>query len=625
MKRHFAVGHAALAFLLSCGNPSKGPLTPDLPTFAGVDPERARVSVQGKRTEPFVIDWKSEQRADLEIAVREGPAIVRFDAQSLELLPDCHATGSYTYNGVDPKKEEKIWRSRAELAMNLPVGWATMEGHLKEDGQVRVAIFVVGKHRLSGEVRRDQLAGRCTGATHVVRRMTVGAFRFVAGATRSAGGSVGAFGAGVSGGGEGEAGSMTSDGDFTACDGANPDSGAAPAKCRAVLQIQLEPLDGGPPVVAAPPTAGAPPPDERPDCGEGLRWDGSACVEVSRVKAEEEAARAKGQASGDAATTTSTGFECDPKNVSECQEQCLHRNMASCTHLGWSLVAGSNGAAKDEQKALALWDVACSQKEARGCAALNIYWTERGDYRKALVYGAAGCHRGDAGSCTNVAVQAFFGRGTSEDRPAALKLWARACGMGDANACNNAGVMLLHGMGGVPKSVDGARKLFERACVSPGREGCANLGTLYELGLGVGADADKALKLYLQGCEHNGAVACVSAGLVLEEKSNKPERLGAAQKFYEQACALPPGGGCLTDAELRQNFPGAWSDEGFDRRSCEGADQNALACYNAGIGAERGYAGQVDTGKAAEYLKKACDAKLQKACRSPRPGAPRKM
>jgi uncharacterized protein len=603
-----------------CGT-GVGPVgTPELPDFQDVDPATARLNVDKKRTEPFVFGLSEMDRTAMETAFKHGAAIVRFDKEGFEILTDCRATGAYDYNGVSPKEKLTVFRSKAELYANLPVGAASLEGELRSEGQVRLQIFVVGQHSLAGEVKREQLTGSCSGATHVVRRATIGAFKRIRAASRSGGASVSGFGASASGSGAGDAFEGATDGDYQSCNGADPDAPKAPARCRSVIQLVLIPLDGEnktPVIVAGGP--GAPKVEERPECADGMVWDGSACVVAARVEAEQRAARDAGKPAESVAS-----YECDPQKVQECVTQCKAGNMGSCVTLGYHLLQG-NQVPKDEARALKLWEQVCKRNEGKGCGALNVHFAAKQDWRRALVYGAAGCKAGDAGSCTNLGVQAFLGQGVPKSNEKALGLWLRACKLRDQTACSNAGVMVLHGLGGATKDPGKARLLFERACTDATKEGCANLAETFELGLGGGKDLARALKLYIERCEAGEPSACIGAGQLIEASTQNPDSLRKALGFYDRGCQAQAGGTCMSEAELRPSYGSLLSDEGYDRRTCEGASSVALACYNAGVATERGFSGSIDTSKASGYLKQACDAGLKKACRAPKPGNPRRM
>jgi hypothetical protein len=608
-----AIGVRAALLLLgaACGR-AGGPLPPpDAPQLVDeADPVRARVTIAKRASAPMTVDWQPESRTDLEVIKRQGPAVVRFDPRSFELLPDCHGEGAYSYVGVTPKEQNITLRSKAELHTNLPFGAVALEGTLSKAGALSVMMRMVGKEVLDRPaVRRDELRGRCAGATHYVQSMTLGAFRFAAGAAGGGGLGATAFGAGARGEASSSRDTLQTDGDFASCEGADPAAARAPARCGAVLRIEIVPLDveGGAPAAGAGAAA----------CGEGTRWNGEACVTLAHLRAEAAsapAARADAEPAGRGA-----GFECDPREAGECVEQCRLGNLASCTAVGHHLRAGASGLPPDEARADRLWAAACKRGHAPACTALAGAFAARRQWAEALALGRAACQGGDPAGCNAVAVQSFFGRGTREDRAGAYALWARACALRDYASCSNAGVVVRHGMGGVARDVARARRLFALACSSPAKAGCTNLGELEELGVGGPADPAAAMRLYLEGCERGQAGGCVLAGLLAEERGRQRPK---ALALFERGCDVgDDGGGCLSEAEMRGYYAGVYGDESMHRRSCDGASQAALACYNAGLGHERGYrSGAADLGRAGAFLRKACDAGLQKACRSPRPG-----
>lgn len=604
----------------ACGGHGAGPLPPpDLaPLVDDTDPERARVTIAKRPSAPMTVDWQPESRTDLEVIKRQGPAVVRFDPKRFELLPGCHGEGAYSYVGVTPKEQNITLRSKAELHTNLPFGAVALEGALSKAGALSVMMRMVGKEVLDRPtVRRDQLKGRCEGATHYVQALTLGAFRFAAGASDRAGIGVEAFGRGVKGDADSSHGMLQTDGDFASCESADPGAPRAPARCGAVLRIEIVPLDFADESAAAPGTPARV--SAAPECGEGTRWNGEACVTLAHLRADAAAAPPAAPGASEGASERAVGFECNPREPRECVEQCKLGNLASCTVVGHYLRAGAGDMPKDEARADKLWAVSCKKGHAPACTALSGALQARHRWAEALTLGRAGCAGGDPAGCNAVAVQSFFGRGTTEDRSKAYALWARACSLRDWMSCSNAGVVIRHGMGGVPKDVARARKLFELACSSPDKAGCVNLAELDELGVAGPGDVPAAMRRYLEACERREASGCVLAGLLAEERGRQRDK---ALTLFERGCDVEEdGGGCLSEAEMRSFYAGAYSEESMHRRSCDGASQSALACYNAGVGHERGYRGAADLARARTFLKKACDAGLQKACRQPLAGA----
>ena len=115
-------------------------------------------------------------------------------------------------------------------------------------------------------------------------------------------------------------------------------------------------------------------------------------------------------------------------------------------------------------------------------------------------------------------------------------------------------------------------------------------------------------------------MGCTSAGLLIEEKSNRPDHLRKALALHEKGCGLPDTGGCLTRQELESKLPGRYSPDGYDRRACDGGNQQSLACYNAGVANERGVGGSLNLSRAHEQLQKACKLGMKKACRDAKAG-----
>lgn len=562
---------------------------------------------------PLIVDWQPEYRADLEVAIKRGLAVVRFDQNTFELLPRCHAKADYNYVGVTPKEQHITLRSHAELQANLPFGAVQLGGKLGKEGALVVALRMVGKEVLDlPSVNRAQLQGDCATATHYISALTLGAFKFAATANAEAAAKVDVFGRGASGEAAGSTEMLQSDGNFTSCDSANPDAANPPSHCGAVLRIQIVPLDAAETIAMAAP----------PQCGEGLRWNGQMCVTEKRAEAEShDASNAPANTSSDGAFAGASprGYVCDTQKPAECVAQCRIGNHASCNALGYFLKTGAGGMPQDTRRAAALWGVSCEAGYGEACTSLAGLLEEQRLFDHAAKIATKGCLAGDPHACNEIAVLAFYGRGVPKNRPAAFNLWMRGCKLRDWTSCNNAGVMIMHGMDGAPRDAVGARKLFASACAAPGKDGCSNLASCFEHGLGGEQDTARAVQLNVEACEAGQASACAAAGLLIEAGGGASDKRRALA-LYEQGCGMSVGGGCLSAQELRQYFPGAYTDEGYDRRACEEGDQRALACYNAAIASERGYSGSVDVAKAQEYLDVACKSGgMKKACRAARP------
>ena len=596
--------------LAACGAPQSAadlvtPAAPPPPTVVDdTDPDRVRVTAARNAFAPLVVDWQPENRLDLEVASRRGPAVVRFDRKVFELLPRCTAgEGAYAFVGVTPKRQRIRLRSRAELHANVPLAAFSLEAMISQGKSLDVDLRMIGKRVLDRPVvRRDELQGACEGATHFVTALTVGAFAFSAGSRADRGGGVGALGVGTSAKGSAARETLQQDGDVKACAAASPNAAEPPSNCAAIVRVEMAPIDASLDLQASPPT-----------CGEGLRWDGVACVSARLMEAE----RAR-EGEGNRITQEGDvpkGYVCDPAQVSECEAQCAVGNAESCAEAARFVEVGGAGRARDTEKAERAYRQACEGGALKGCSYLAGLLEGARRFDDAHVFAERACSGGVPSGCTTLGVLHYFGRGTPADRARAHVLWERACSLRDYLACSNAGAILMGGHGGVARDLKRAQGLFRLACEATDVAGCANLGLLAETGAsGDAPDRASAQQLYEKSCRRGEAVGCVLGALGLEKASHNPAAIARALSIYERACDFPPGGGCATTAELRDALPGRFDAEGYDRRACDGGDGRSLACYNSAIAYERGAAGTPDLAKARDRFAKACEGGMAKAC-----------
>jgi len=166
------------------------------------------------------------------------------------------------------------------LYANIPVYAAKFEATLRSAGELTVAMSMVGRYEASRTaVRRTDLAGECSRATHVITSLTAGAFEFYAGAEDGKSGGVGVLGVGAGAKSSHEHTTLNRAGKPEACDRASVRDSEPPDGCGALLRVEVAPIEGAPPVVAAVPpsparTVGA------ATCPPGSSWDGTRCVQV---------------------------------------------------------------------------------------------------------------------------------------------------------------------------------------------------------------------------------------------------------------------------------------------------------------------------------------------------------
>src|SRR5262245_25107738 len=123
----------ALAALVvaGCGGPGTA-VRPDQPNAADATGRLTIKAVDGPAT-PLIVDWKAEQRADLEEVIHDGVAIVAWKDDGLHLLKRCRLKGEYGYLPIQVKKDVVRLESAEDVAANLPLGGIGIAG--KMDGK----------------------------------------------------------------------------------------------------------------------------------------------------------------------------------------------------------------------------------------------------------------------------------------------------------------------------------------------------------------------------------------------------------------------------------------------------------------------------------------------------------
>jgi hypothetical protein len=287
---------APLALLLgsiSCFSRAAGELaTP--PEYRPANQAKCTIAQSHKR--PLVIEWPAADRAALDAQSKKGLVVVRYSGCTMELLPGCRAPGAYGYFPTTRKLQTETIKTEEDLYAKLPVGAVGLEGKLHSAGSLDVEMSVVGTYESShpGAGRAD-LQGDCTGATHVLTSLTVGAFEFYAGGAASVGAALNAPGVGVSGSGAAKRERLAQDGVGESCAQGNPQDTQPPPGCGALLRVETVPIvDGSFNAIVHP-------------CPPGSSWDGSQCVRVTL-----------GQEIACPAGMVWTGSNCAPTVVTSC-------------------------------------------------------------------------------------------------------------------------------------------------------------------------------------------------------------------------------------------------------------------------------------------------------------------
>ncbi len=451
----------------SCGGGTPADLLrPKDPSAAAALGDGAACHQVEKYGEPLVVDWKPDQRGDLEEVMHDGVAVVAYSCTGIKLLKQCHLDGAYGYLGMTKREQVVRLQSADELQANLPLSGLKIAGdiggELSRGTTLDIALVTVGKRRTTWKTpSRDDLKGDCDGATHVVRGASVGAFAIATGTRAEAKTSVQIFGAGAGAGSSSARDVNDKEGDPTACAGASPDATSAPAQCGAAVRIELVALGDA---TKAPPKAAAGAPAAGDDKVHALEVEAEPCP--------------KGLVLIEGKCTTPTedkAHQCEPGDQPDCQKQCDRGHAASCGALG------------------------------------AIFQDRTREYGKALAALKKGCDGGDVRSCVNLGGMTFDGVGTKADPVAAAPLFQSGCDGGDAIGCARLGLSYRSGTG-VTKDDARAAGLLRKGCDGGNPRACGELGSMMREGAGVAKDDAAATKLLARGCDGGDARSCVLAG-----------------------------------------------------------------------------------------------------------------
>ena len=211
--------------------------------------------------------------------------------------------------------------------------------------------------------------------------------------------------------------------------------------------------------------------------------------------------------------------------------------------------------------------------------------------------------QGDAVAQYNLGVRYEDGQGVPKDLEKAAELYQKAANQGHAGAQFNLGLLYAHGQG-VPKDFGKAAELFQKAA-NQGHAGAQNnLGLLYEHGEGVTKDLGKAVELYQKAADQGNSVAKNhladaqnNLGALYEDGHGVPKDLGKAAELYQKAANQGNQTAIANLNRLSKPVEPKLSDQG-----------DAAAQFNLGVQYEHGQGVPQDFGKAVELFQKAADS-----------------
>jgi TPR repeat protein len=505
---------AALICMTGCGPGSVAQaVRPDAPTAADAlgEASAAECLQVADSARPLVVDWKPDRRGDLEIAMKEGLAVVAYDCKKLELLTDCHAEGSYGFKGFILKQQVIRLQDADEIRLNLPslgaVIAAKIEGELSRGSSLDLATILVGK-RMSTRmnVAKTEIAGRCDGATHFVRGANIGAFVMQTGTNASVSSAVELFGIGTGGNSESSRLERVIDGSVESCKQSQSDAGEPPSNCGALVRLHLVGLSQD---ATATKVAKAPAVEEDKDeCPQGLVQSGGKCTKPAAAKTH----------------------VCKKGDQAGCSAQCEAGEARSCARL--AAIHKSVPA-----KASPLYEKACNAGHAGACSNLGLLYSKAKRDGEAAAAFAKACELGGAVGCFNLGTMHMLGRGVAKDAAKGVALFRQACDGGNAFGCVNLGIAYDDGVG-VGEDPTRALGLFRRACEGDEPKACNNVGFMYAKGRGTSKDQDKAAKSYDKGCRLGSARSCYYLGKRHADGSGVAKDEARAKSLFDKACAM---------------------------------------------------------------------------------------
>lgn len=575
--------------ITACGGPGAvgNAARPEAPTGSEALDEKPAGECKGvgEYAEPLIVDWKSQERLDLELAMKKGVAVVAYDCKTIRMLKDCSLEGSYEYAGVSLKEDVVQLENADELRANLPLSGVQLGGELERGSSIDVALVMVGKRgSTAGAVSKDALKGTCEGATHVVRAAYVGAFAMARGSRGKVRAVAEVFGAGGEAKSESSKHTSNKDGDVAACKSSSPDAKKPPEQCQSAIRLELSPIANQP---ATEETAQQKPTDTGANtCGPG---------EV----------RAKGKCT----TDKDVAHRCNPKDEAECRAQCDKDNGYSCAALAYLQKPGSSDART-------LFDKSCDKGYGFGCmsaAESRLVENLQKPNPKLIAEAEAmldkGCLAGEGWVCWNTAswymkpesLKPPFGRNLEKG----MQLLERGCQLGYAASCASLGMELVEGKNTKKDDVRGM-EVLKRACDGGAWESCERMGNYLRDGKFVTKNGQAALTAYGRACAYGGLRACHSGAMLYMKGDGVTKDEKEARALLERGCPEKGSTGldaCRTLGNLYEKGEG-----GVKKDPARAADVYVRGSQ-FGLAAdlfEKGATGKADPDKALELHKKNC-------------------
>jgi TPR repeat protein len=539
LTRCFRIGFVTSTLaVVACGAaPAGEAVRPKDPTAAGAlgeegVPGSGSCKSVSSHARPFLADWKTDQRAELEAAMQGGIAVVHYDCDGIRVMPECTVPGAYRYARIPAAQEERIIEENSDVSATIPLSAVSIGADLSRGLKLKLKYALVGrKGAQKPEIIRNELPATCEEATHFVRAALVGAFELGTATEGSVGASAKVLGAGAEGSSKSARETTRSAGQLSACKSGDGDT-QAPQNCENLVQLQL-----GPVVKIASRTD-----DDAPEEGE------QAAQKTNEVENPCSVGFVLGADGACKKKSGAGAFLCDSKNVDECVSQCEKGSAQSCHNAGRAQYKKGVHANMEDARTAAVkfYEKGCSGKYLASCSALasSLSFGKGADKPRARSLFEQACSGGDAMACMSLASAAENGS-LVEDRKnftaqptVAFQYTDKACSLGNSFACASLARRYIEGKGVMPSADKGLQQL-QKQCGLGNSFTCIEWANYLMAGKsGIAANPEKALELYSSTCEKkNSAIACTSAGNLLRAggKGVKKDK-ARATKYLEHAC-----------------------------------------------------------------------------------------
>lgn len=474
--------------------------TPDVP-----DGDKCDAATIGGVISPYVLEWPTSTRGDLEAAMAGNVVVVSYSCDGVKVLPDCKVEGDYGYLALTPKTESNLIEGADNIRASFGGASFGVDAKLERGAKLDMSYMLVGKRSTQrSTVTKADLVGDdfCAGATHFVKRADVGAWTMVTGKSVSAGLAAQVMNQGVGAESSNKEVRSKADGDPKTCKGAKKGDADAPDGCGALILVSLAPIKGGDAKIADIKTTGV---DDTFECPAG------------RVKAEGGGCVTKAAATG--------AYLCDASNTDECLAQCKAGSDGSCGRLANQViyVQGETGDDAQMKKAIGMFKplaerfrTACENDQAPACmASVFIMLPELANIESA----------------------------PQAERVAKLntiaKFMERGCAAGDPKACSFFRLVFVDGREKLKEAGIDTMANYKRALEIGCRGGqaapCAYLAFEQTMGTVIKQDVQAAQRNAHKACLGDSADACLLASALASDADTCSEDIGKLGKEAGQA------------------------------------------------------------------------------------------